>query len=72
MNTTAPTETPARLRSDDDDLAHYYCCDPDIALCGADLSTTSEDESIETDCVVCVDLDATSAPCSPGCRAGAA
>lgn len=42
----------------DDSLDHYYCeCDPDLALCGADL--TAVDESLDGQmCVVCEDLEA--------------
>jgi hypothetical protein len=71
---TAPTSAATRVRprSDDDDLSHYYCCDPDVALCGADLSTVPVDESVDTDCVVCVDLDAAFLPCGRDCREGAA
>ena len=40
-----------------DDLVHHFCCDPDRALCGEDLS---EGEECPLDagqpCVVCADL----------------
>lgn len=53
----------------DSDLNHYYCCDPNVALCGTDISAMPEtDEDI--DCVVCADLEPTMAytPCaSPAC-----
>lgn len=38
-------------------LNHIYCCDPDAALCGADVSTHPEVDLSEADCVVCVDLE---------------
>lgn len=67
MTAIAIADAPTRQRADDDDLSHVYCCDPDTALCGADLSNTPEDESVETDCVVCLDLEATVAACCAGC-----
>lgn len=49
----------------DDELDHWWCCNPDIALCGTDVSTAKEKE-INPDspltCVVCQDLY--DAPCS--------
>lgn len=52
----------------DDELVHYYCeCNPDIALCGWDL-TDREETDDEAGCVVCADLEAAEAPCfSPTC-----
>jgi hypothetical protein len=36
-------------------LNHIFCCDPDTALCGADVS---DDELVdEADCAVCLDLE---------------
>lgn len=55
--------SPAPQRSDSDDwpgLAHYYCCDEDTALCGADLSGFENGEGSappEDECVVCADLE---------------
>jgi hypothetical protein len=46
-------------------LNHFYCCDGNRGLCGADLS--GHDEAIIVDCVVCIDLYETNAPCNSGC-----
>jgi hypothetical protein len=53
-----------------DDLAHVYCCNPDIALCGTDLCGVPEIPDDETTCVVCVDLDDAGLPCCPACPIG--
>ncbi len=45
---------------DDDDLNHIVCCNPDLALCGADASDAEwGDIDVEEpdDCVVCRDLE---------------
>lgn len=55
------TDRPEKSR-DGDDLSHVFCqCDPDLALCGRDI--TGEPKSDEVDwvpdedtCVVCDDL----------------
>lgn len=66
--TTAPT--PAVVSAEtttgsSDDLNHIYCpCDPDIALCGTDISDYAFAEDDETDCVVCTDLEDADAPCA--------
>jgi hypothetical protein len=44
---------------------HLYCCDEDRGLCGTDL--TGHAEVTDVNCVVCVDLDDSEAPCGPGC-----
>jgi hypothetical protein len=49
------------------DINHWYCCDPDRALCGADVSDEPEIDQ-DPDCVVCEDL--CERPCSPGCDFG--
>lgn len=42
----------------DDELHHYYCeCDPNIALCGSDLTDTPEVQTEENACLVCKDMD---------------
>lgn len=40
------------------ELDHLYCCDPDTALCGTDISDSPElfDDG-DTTCVVCDDLE---------------
>jgi len=46
-----------------DDLHHVYCCDPDIALCGTDISCSEFADFDVASCVVCADLDDADAPC---------
>lgn len=46
-------------RTNNGDLDHYVCeCDPDIALCGQDVSAQDwlPPEPGPNDCVVCLDL----------------
>ncbi|MGX8904220.1 hypothetical protein ACR820_02890 [Streptomyces netropsis] len=47
-------------------ITHYYCCDPNRALCGLDLSGMPAAGDEEQDCVVCVDLDADCPLCASG------
>lgn len=44
---------------DDDDFTHMVCCDPNVALCGADVTTAQvvDASPAEDECIVCVDLD---------------
>ncbi|MFE3202175.1 hypothetical protein [Embleya sp. NPDC059237] len=53
------------------ELVHACCCDPDVGLCGEDLSGSSwaaDEDDIE--CVVCVDLVEAEWPCGPDCPVG--
>lgn len=56
---TCPATTPGD-GDDDDNLAHFFCCDPNRALCGSDLTRAEWDFDLTDDdpeaCVVCVDL----------------
>jgi hypothetical protein len=64
MTTPAPQVTPPD--TSDPDLFHWVCCDPNVALCGTDV-TRHPMRSIDSDddpCVVCADLVNT--PCD-GC-----
>jgi hypothetical protein len=64
MLTLAPA--PDRTTTGSGDLDHVYCCDPDLALCGTDVSDVPEiDPDTDVDCIVCNDLDGQ--PCSPDC-----
>ncbi|MET4670773.1 hypothetical protein [Streptomyces sp. PvR018] len=65
MNTSlAPA--PVKATNGGSDLDHIYCCDPDLALCGTDVSDVPEiDADSDINCVVCADLDG--GPCSPNC-----
>ena len=57
---------PASTGSGVNDLNHIYCCTPDVALCGTDISGDEDVDYDEANCVVCVDLENTDAPC-PRC-----
>lgn len=35
------------------DVDHLYCCDPDIALCGLDISDVPEGPEYDNDCPLC-------------------
>lgn len=59
--TTAIAPSPAAT-SVGSDLNHLYCCDPDTALCGLDVSALPEVDD-DTDCVVCLDLEDTECDC---------
>lgn len=55
---------PSASSGDDDELAHVVCCDPDVALCGADVAGAEWSTRGEP-CVVCTDLDrGTVNPCT--------
>lgn len=60
--------TPAATSIGGPGLTHFFCCDPDRALCGRDISGDREDDVAEVDCVVCLDLE--DGPCSPTCDYG--
>lgn len=40
-----------------DNLDHYVCCDPNLALCGVDVTHATWSEDLPDLCVVCEDLD---------------
>lgn len=43
--------------TDDDGICHLYCeCDPDLALCGLDVTDFEDDDDFDAFCVVCEDL----------------
>lgn len=53
---------------DDNDYEHWWCCDPDIALCGADISkdeSWDEDEidTLENPCPKCEEIKSFRLPC---------
>jgi hypothetical protein len=48
---------------------HIYCCDEDVAMCGADLSDVPEGNEFPTMCPTCVDAQVRRVACPvPGCR----
>jgi hypothetical protein len=54
MLDTAPVPTTTGTRPD---ITHVYCCNPDMALCGEDLSSQHEVDDDDQPCVVCSDLE---------------
>lgn len=66
--TATPAETePAVSATSGGDLNHVYCCDPDTAWCGTDVSDAAEvGPDTDIDCVVCAELE--DLPC-PVCGA---
>lgn len=58
-------ERPVEQTTPDDDLDHWFCCDPNRAYCGTDISAHTYAEFAEdspTMCRVCLDLTYT--PCA--------
>ena len=61
-STLAPTPLTSHDAADE---THVVCCNPEIALCGSDVSGTPwVDQDEEATCVVCHDLEGQ--PC-PSC-----
>lgn len=53
--TTGLATQPANTNATD--LTHWWCCNPDIGICGTDLTNTPEvDDDTDVDCTVCTDL----------------
>lgn len=53
------------------DPVHLFCCDKNIAMCGADLSDEDEQERDDDTliCPLCVLIEDEGLPCPvPGCR----
>lgn len=65
---TLPAPAPPEVG--DDDWIHGICCDPDVALCGADVSAAAEVAitSLDGVCPACVAIADLPLPCgTPGC-----
>jgi hypothetical protein len=46
-----------------DQTTHVYCCNPDTALCGLDISEMPEvPDGTGHDCIVCTDLEEQQCP----------
>ena len=55
----APLAITSSTSREDDELAHFPCChDPDLAMCGADLTDSPDATDDDLDCIVCDELDA--------------
>lgn len=61
----APMPAPSTASTSDDQLTHIYCCNPDLGLCGTDLSDTPEVDEDGILCVVCEDLEEEPCTCQP-------
>ncbi|MEV6165728.1 hypothetical protein AB0L71_28210 [Streptomyces sp. NPDC052052] len=60
---TAIAPAPVDTTTSNSELGHIYCCNPDLALCGTDISDMAEiDAEEEVDCIVCNDLEAHPCP----------
>lgn len=68
----ATLEAPARPKATGDEC-HLYCCDPDVSLCGLDVSDEVEVDA-DHECISCCSacMDVVYLPCSPECPDGAA
>ncbi|MDI5965803.1 hypothetical protein [Streptantibioticus silvisoli] len=65
--TTSLQSVPAATTAGADEN-HLYCCNPDLGLCGADLTGhTYLPAGTAPTCAVCNDLKNRYGPCSPGC-----
>lgn len=50
------------------DVDHYYCCDEDVALCGADLSGVPMGPEFDAICPPCQEALDANTPCPvPSC-----
>lgn len=67
MTITATAPSPATAGVDLD-LNHLYCCDPNVALCGTDVSAFPEVDD-DTNRVVCLDLEDDECDCDEGAAA---
>jgi hypothetical protein len=58
------------LPGDDDARRHIWCCVPEVALCGADLSgAEDDDDEDEPVCTLCAIADAEGMACPvTGCK----
>ncbi|WP_394436257.1 hypothetical protein [Streptomyces sp. SGAir0957] len=56
MSVTLTAPSPSAATSVGDEITHLYCCDPNRAICGVDLTGVPEVDEDEN-CVVCIDPD---------------
>jgi hypothetical protein len=56
---TALAPEPVALRdSGDDSFTHVVCCNPNLALCGSDVTDVDwVGDDVEATCVVCAELE---------------
>ena len=63
----APAPAGAGPTDTDDPFDHAYCCDPDTALCGADISDNEYGEEQDNPCPLCELIEARGVLCGEGC-----
>lgn len=70
--TAAVLEQPALTSTGPrDDFHHWWCCDDNVALCGADLTNVPVTEQEEPICPACEVVRRTKTPCPvAGCGYG--
>jgi hypothetical protein len=61
--TTATLSAPVASASTVDDVDHLYCCDPDVATCGIDLSHIPEGFEFGALCRLCAHVERERTPC---------
>lgn len=67
MTQAATVEAPAPADTDDAfDVDHWYCCNPNIAYCGRDISGDPEGHRDTNLCLLCVLVEEKHIPC-PEC-----
>jgi hypothetical protein len=68
----APDRAPTDTGGEDDDLHHIWCCDPDVAVCGVDLTGVPDAGDVGDGvqvCPLCALAWDGGLPCPvPGCR----
>lgn len=66
---TAPSVAPHTTRSaNPDDVDHLYCCDPNLSMCGLDLTGVPEGPEFDAVCPLCGLAGDTRQGCpEPGC-----
>lgn len=66
------TEPVSTDGDDGDEVQHFWCCDPDMAHCGRDLTGAVDVDSVAEPmdvCIVCVDLQPVDAEsCAVTCK----
>jgi hypothetical protein len=71
--TLAESKPVERLTTGPEDVAHWYCCNPDVSLCGLDLGGCEDVDPgpAPADCALCADVYASDQPCAAeGCPVG--
>ena len=63
---------PAPIAANVGDVDHLYCCDPDVAMCGLDLTGVPEGREFTHVCPLCAEVNDSDTPCPvAGCEAAA-